>query len=172
MVISFIGVLLILGPNNEKFGWISLVGLIAILGQAGSQVFFGLQSRSEKREINLFYLFFFSSAVSFVIFLIAAPFEEGIVFQIDQLKYVDLEFYWYLLGLSLATICNQAFRGEAYRHARPGVLAPIFYFSVLVSALLDWMVLHQWPSLWTLAGAIFVVLGGVLPFIQKQIKAP
>ena len=170
MAVSFIGVLFILRPNHEIVGWVSLIGLIAALGQAGSQIFLGMQSRAEKNETNLFYLFFFSSIISLLVFLIVAPFQEGIGFEIQTLGGVDTRFYWYLLGLSLATISNQSFRGAAYRYARPGILAPMLYFSVVMSGVLDWAVFHHLPGPWTLIGAILVVLGGIIPFIQKKVE--
>ena len=170
MMISFIGVLFILRPNHQIMAWVSLIGLIAALGQAGSQIFFGMQSRAEKSETNLFYLFFFSSIVSFFVFLIVAPFQKGIGFDIQTLSHVDTRFYWYLLGLSLATISNQSFRGAAYRYARPGILAPILYFSVVMSGVLDWAIFHHLPGRWTLIGAVLIVLGGIIPFIQKKVK--
>ncbi len=170
MLLSFVGVLFILRPDDEIIGKRTIVGIIAALGQAGSQVFFGMQSQAERRETNLFYLFFFCSLISLVVFFIIAPFHQGIDFQVDTLCHVDAKFYWYLLGLSLATIANQSFRGEAYRYARPGVLAPIFYFSVVMSGALDWFVLQEIPSSATFIGAALVVLGGIIPFIQKQVK--
>lgn len=172
MGISFIGVLFILRPNHEIMGWMSVIGLTAALGQAGSQIFLGMQSRAEKSETNLFYLFLFSAIVSFFVFLIVAPFQKGISFEMQTLSHVDTRFYWYLLGLSLATISNQSFRGAAYRYARPGILAPILYFSVVVSGVLDWAVFHRLPGHWTLMGAVLVVCGGIIPFIQKKVKEP
>jgi drug/metabolite transporter (DMT)-like permease len=170
MIISFIGVLLILRPDNGIIGWVSLIGLISAVGQAGSQVFFGLQSRSEKGEANLFYLFFFSSIASLLIFLIIAPFQNGIDFEVHTLKQVDTAFYWCLLGLGVATISNQSFRGAAYKYARPGTLAPILYFTVIVSGLLDWAIFHHFPDIWTLLGGFLVILGGAIPFIRRKVK--
>lgn len=133
LIISFIGVLFILSPGHGIFSWISVVGLIAAIGQAGSQIFFGMQSNAEKAETNLFYLFFFSSLVSVLVFFAAAPFNQGVGFEIESLEACDQKFYLFLLALGIASICNQSFRGIAYRYARPGVLAPVFYFSVIVS---------------------------------------
>lgn len=146
MAISFAGVICILKPDYGIIAWVSVVGLVAALGQAGSQVFFGMQSRAEKTETNLFYLFFFSSLVSLVIFFIIAPFEQGIQFEIDSLTTLDQKFYWYLVALGLATISNQSFRGIAYHYARPGILAPMLYFSVVVSGCLDWAVFNRLPD--------------------------
>ncbi len=170
MIISFIGVLFILRPNHGIIGWVSVIGLIAAVGQAGSQFFFGMQSRAEKQETNLFYLFFFSSIVSFILFFVFAFFEQGIAFEIDSLVHVDDKFYIYLVALGLASISNQSFRGVAYRYARPGVLAPMLYFSVLVSGLLDWAVFHHLPDRWVTIGSILVVLGGIIPYIQRKVK--
>ncbi|MBS0653594.1 MAG: DMT family transporter [Verrucomicrobia bacterium] len=170
MLISFIGVLFILRPDRGIFGSLSIIGLIAALGQAGSQVFFGMQSRAERQETNLFYLFFFSSIVSFLLFFVFALLNRGIALEIDSLMHVDQKFYWYLFALGLATISNQSFRGVAYRYARPGILAPLLYFSVIVSGLLDWVVFDNLPDRWITIGAILVVVGGIIPYIQRKVK--
>ncbi len=170
MLVSFLGVLFILKPTEGIMGWNSWIGLVAALGQAGSQIFFGLQSRSEKNATNLFYLFFFSMILSFVLFLAIAPFEQGIGFEIESLRSVDQIFYWCLLGLGLATISNQAFRGMAYQHARPGILAPILYVSVPVSGVLDWVFFDQLPDRWSALGTVLVIFGGIIPFIEQKIE--
>jgi drug/metabolite transporter (DMT)-like permease len=170
MVISFAGVLCILKPDYGIIAWVSIVGLVAALGQAGSQVFFGMQSRAERTETNLFYLFFFSSIVSLVIFFIIASFEQGIRLEIDSLTNLDHEFYWYLVALGLATIFNQLFRGVAYRYANPGILAPMLYFSVVMSGFLDWVIFNRLPDRWVLIGAILVVLGWIFSHMRRQEK--
>ncbi len=169
LAISFIGVLFILSPGHGIISWVSIIGLIAALGQAGSQIFFGIQTKAERSETNLFYLFFFSSLVSILVFFVAAPFYHGYDFEFESLKLSDEKFYWFLLALGLASISNQSFRGAAYRYARPGVLAPIFYFSVIVSGLLDWWIFQHLPNRWVLIGAFLVVLGGVIPFTKRKI---
>lgn len=170
MIISFIGVLFILRPDEGIISRASIIGLIAAVGQAGSQVFYGMQSRAEKHETNLFYLFFFSSIVSFSLFFLFAFFHQGIGFEIDSLIHVDQKFYWYLVALGIASISNQSFRGVAYRHARPGTLAPTLYFSVIASGLLDWAVFNNLPDRWVSIGALLVILGGTIPYIQRKVK--
>ncbi|MBI3236605.1 MAG: DMT family transporter [Chlamydiales bacterium] len=170
MIISFIGVLFVLRPDKGILGWESYIGLCAALGQAGSQVLFGMQSRSTTNEGNVFYLFFFSTIASLLIFLLIAPFTGGILVELGSIARVDNRFYWSLLGVGFASLANQAFRGVAYRHARPGTLAPTLYFSVVVSGFLDWGIFHNLPDGWTILGAILVVLGGILPFLRKKIQ--
>ncbi len=52
------GVIFILQPDRDILSVISLIGLIAGLGQAGSQVLYGKNAHKEKNDVNLFYLFF------------------------------------------------------------------------------------------------------------------
>ena len=170
MLVSLLGVLLILKPTQGIIEWSSCIGLVAALGQAGSQILFGLQSQAEKNATNLFYLFFYSTILSFILFVLVAPFDQGIGFEVKSLQFVDQTFYWCLLGLGLATISNQAFRGIAYRHARPGILAPILYFSVIVSGVLDWAIFGLLPDRWTVLGAGLVMIGGIIPFIEKKVE--
>ncbi len=168
MSISFLGVLFILRPDYGIFAWVGVVGLIAALGQAGSQVLFGMQSRTEKIETTLFYVFFLSSVVSLLLFFIVAPLQRGLGFEISSLVNSRQEFYWYLLALGLVSVFSQFARGAAYRCARPGTLAPILYVTVIISGLLDWAVFDHLPDRWVSIGAILVVLGGLISFIQRK----
>lgn len=69
-LLAFLGVILVLHPDKSLFTPMSGIGILAALGQSGSQVLYGLKSKSENLLSSLFYLFFFTSLVSFLIFIL------------------------------------------------------------------------------------------------------
>jgi drug/metabolite transporter (DMT)-like permease len=164
IALSFIGIVLILNPNRGLFHWLSLIGIIAAMGLAGSQFLYGLHSKKEKNDANLFYYYLAASCCSFIVFLVIALWKGQLTFDLSSLTAAPLSFYLSLLALSVCSIFNQSFRGLAYRHGRPSVLAPFFYISVLLSGILDWLVFDRIPSHIVLLGAFFVISGGIVQY--------
>ena len=157
------GVIFILQPDRDILSVISLIGLIAGLGQAGSQVLYGKNAHKEKNDVNLFYLFFLSTIFSLLPLLLWFVFSKtepwNKILQVGlHPSFVDLS----LLGLSLATIVNQVCRGMAYRSCKPSTLAPFLYVAVLVSAVFDFLVFGSLPNYYSMIGAILVVVGGLI----------
>jgi drug/metabolite transporter (DMT)-like permease len=164
MIISFFGVLCILQPGKEIFGQLSIAGLLAPLGQAGSQVLFGHQARNENQKTNLFYLFFLSSLFSGLIFL----FSEEFLSEKNMWENHSLLSWATLLGISVASIFNQSFRAIAYLHGRASALAPFLYFSLIFSGILDWAIFHHLPNWLSLLGTVLVMSGGIIQIYKKR----
>lgn len=164
-LLAFLGVILILHPNRSLFTPISGIGLLAAIGQAGSQVLYGLKPKSENPLASLFYLFLFSSLFSGVLFFLIEGKEK-----IEWSQNYDWIIFTSLILMALGTLLNQYFRGLAYRCGRPSTLVTFLYFSVFVSAFLDWVVFKHTPSLLTVIGSVLIVLGGVLKvFLRAKI---
>ncbi len=151
MVISAVGVVCILQPGTGLFSKLSLIGLLAGICQAGSQVVFGLSAKKEAPEISLFYLFGFGSILSF--------------FPLIGQR-TALEVSWtpslivFILLLSSAGLMNQYFRGKAYAHRKPSTLSTFLYLSVPISGFFDWFVFYDVPNTLSIIGAILVIVGG------------
>jgi drug/metabolite transporter (DMT)-like permease len=60
----------------------------------------------------------------------------------------------------------------AYRYVSAAALAPISYFGVVFSGLLDWLIWDHIPDTITLMGIACVVMGGVLVLKHKEVPAP
>jgi drug/metabolite transporter (DMT)-like permease len=161
--ISFAGVLCILQPDKQIFAQLSIAGLLAPLGQAGSQVLFGHQARHENQKANLFYLFFLCSLFSAVIFL----FSEEFFGEKNSLENYSFFAWANVFALGIASIFNQSFRGMAYQHASASALAPFLYFSLIISGLFDWIFFNNLPNWLSLGGAILVILGGLIQIYKK-----
>jgi drug/metabolite transporter (DMT)-like permease len=166
ILISFAGVICILQPDKEIIGRISMAGLFAIVGQAGSQVLYGHQARSENPYSSLFYFFFLTACISGVAFLFSEEFFGGELPAGAQ----SIWLYGNILALGLASIFNQSLRGVAYKYAKPSTLAPFLYLSLIVSGILDWAIFQRLPNLLSVFGAVLVCAGGLIQVYYSRRK--
>jgi drug/metabolite transporter (DMT)-like permease len=162
--ISFVGVLCILQPNTSIFAKLSIAGFLAPLGQAGSQVLYRHQAKHENQKSNLFYLFFLCSVVSAVIL----AFSKEFFGKISSLEHYSFLLWVNIICLGVASVLNQSFRGEAYKHGRASALAPFLYVSIILSAILDWTIFHHFPNWLSLIGAVLVIAGGWIQVYKRR----
>ena len=68
------------------------------------------------------------------------------------------------LGLALGVVASagQYLMVQAYRFAPASLLAPFSYTSLLWSTLLGWAMFAALPDVWTLAGAVVIVVAGMV----------
>jgi drug/metabolite transporter (DMT)-like permease len=158
VIVSALGVLCVLQPNTEIFKLGSFMGLLAGVSQAASQIVFGINSKAERGDLSIFYLFLISTCVSFV------PYALG-EFQGSSFTQFN---YWLIFGLGAASLCNQLARATAYQHGSPVGLSPFLYFSILLGGFSDWLVFKTAPNFLSWIGAILVVLGGALKLYLRR----
>lgn len=155
VVISLIGAVLILQPDKEIFTFTSLIGLSSGLSQGASQVVLGINTKKENADLGIFNLFLLCALFAAIPVLIEhGPFWLG-----------EPQWSWAAILISLlaiASIANQVFRSFAYKHASPSKLAAFLYFSVILSGLWDWIVYNNPPNLFSIFGALLVILGGTI----------
>lgn len=164
ILISFAGVLCILQPDTSIFAKLSIAGFLAPLGQAGSQVLYGHQAKSEDQRSNLFYQFFLCSFVSAIVFVFSQE-----IFEVKSFpENLSVLIWLNIIGLGVASVINQSFRGLAYRHGKASALASFLYVSIIFSALLDWTIFHHLPNWLSLIGTILVILGGLIQVYKKK----
>lgn len=162
--ICFAGVLCILQPNRGIFETLSVVAILAPLGQAGSQLLFGYQAKNEDQKSALFYQYFISTIVTAIVYMFSPEFFEAK----NSLENYSFLAWANIICLGIVSIFNQSFRGIAYRHAKPSALAPFLYFSLIFSAILDWAIFHRLPNWLSAAGAVLVIAGGLLQMYKKR----
>jgi drug/metabolite transporter (DMT)-like permease len=165
--VCFAGVLCILQPNRGVFESLSIVALLAPLGQAGSQVLFGHQARHENPKSTLFYLYFLCSVVTAIAYLCSSEFFD----HKNSLEYYTLFTWANIIALGVVSIFNQNYRGKAYQYAKPSTLAPFLYFSLIFSAILDWAVFQRLPNGLSIAGAALVIAGGWIQVFRGNRKS-
>ena len=167
ILISFIGVLCVLQPHRSIFAELSVVGLLVPLGQAGSQVLYSHQAKSENQKFNLFHLYFLGTVASGIVFLFVKLFF-GAEASLAPLKGYTSWMWINLLFLAVTSILNQIFRGISYQHGKASAMAPFLYGSIIFSAIIDWAIFHHIPSWLSLVGAILVIAGGLIQLSQKK----
>lgn len=152
LLVSFAGVLFIIRPTGEIFNWAILIGLSAAIFWATGQTIFGLNVHREALETSVFYFFLMGSAFSF----------PALFFVPLHLENFGPTIAFLIFAMGLFTLFNQYMRGLAYTHGKPSTMATFIYFSILLSALFDWLFFHIIPTTLTLIGALLIILGGVL----------
>ncbi len=91
---------------------------------------------------------------------------------LSQWHAVPLLFGWiYLVGIGLTFVGSQLLVILAYRLASPTRLSPLMYIT-LITAILDWLIWHEVPTLLVFAGMALVVIGGVITVGEKAAGNP
>ncbi len=155
LAISFVGVLFVLQPDADLFIKMSWIGLLSGVAQGASQIVFGINSKTERSDLGVLYLFLFCVFFSFIPYLFWGRME--VPREINS----SLMIYWLLAGLGVASILNQLFRAMAYQHATPSKLSSFMYVSVLLAGLWDWFFFKNIPNTFSIIGAVLVVIGGL-----------
>lgn len=149
LLIGFLGVVLVLKPGFSGFSVWHVMALLSALGFAVSMVSTRELMQTEPQNRILFFYFLISVIATLPFFLfyyqpIPASAWPGLL-------YMGVVIY---LGFVLYT--------SVYRYISAAVSAPINYFAVVFSGLLDWLIWDHIPDQLTLLGVVCVVIGGVL----------
>ncbi|WP_269619568.1 DMT family transporter [Zhongshania sp. BJYM1] len=158
LVVGFLGVVLVLKPGAAGLSLWHLLALLSGLGLAVSMVSTRVLAQHEPQNRILFYYFSISLLFSLPFFLwnyqaIPASAWPGLI-------YMGVVIY---LSFVMYTM--------AYRYVSAAALAPISYFGVVFSGLLDWLIWDHIPGALTMMGIACVILGGVLVLRHKEVPA-
>jgi|TARA_R110000782_G_scaffold24552_4_gene63926 drug/metabolite transporter (DMT)-like permease len=159
LVVGFVGVVLVLKPGFTGLSLWHLLALLSGLGLAVSMVSTRVLAQHEPQNRILFYYFSISLLVS-------------LPFFIWNYQPIPLSAWPGLLYMGVAIYLSFVMYTLAYRYVSAAALAPISYFGVVFSGLLDWLIWDHIPDVLTLFGIAFVVSGGVLVLRHKATPAP
>lgn len=170
ILLGFIGVIFILHPTSGLIRWTGLIGLSAGFFSACSQVTFHKLVRKHSIYLNMFYLYFLSTAISGIILCF---FLTNITLKEDIHHFFSPFTLLLLTGLGLLGIFNQLIRGKAYRLVkRPADIMPFLYFSIIFSGIIDWIYLKNIPDIWSNLGTALIVISAILTiYINKKLRA-
>ena len=150
IVIGFIGIALILHPNQQVFSNpASLIALISGILAALAIVQLRLVSKSSSVIQMLFYYFLVSTVVS------------GVVAAI-QWQMPTAHLWWLLLGVGIFGALYQVFATWAYVAAPVRLVSPFMFFMVIFGGVLDWVIWGHIPSAVILIGAATIVIGSIV----------
>ena len=164
--LGFIGIICVLHPDAHgawNFGL--FLGLGAGFFNACSQVTFHGISQKDSPLSASFYMFGISMLIALGPMLVS--------WYMYHLKHefsymLDSDLLLILILFSLFSMSNQMFRSKAYQYAKPIHMAPFWYASIPITALMDWQFRGNVPDLITVFGCVFVILGGLLMIYHKN----
>lgn len=147
-VLGFIGVLLIARPHGEAGFFAASVVILA----ASSSAFGDLISRKMARRDNnltiVMWFFTIATLLSFIWWMVEAPHTVLTRHQIVL-----------LLSAGLLGSVTQLFVIQAFKHLHAGIMGPYSYLSIFLATLFGWLFFDEVPTLWMLAGVLFIIAG-------------
>lgn len=165
IILGLMGIICILQPEAAIFNWFSFWGILSGFTMALSQVLYGHNRGSTRTDVNIFYLFLFTSIVSLLIlFIFNGVIERDFLVAIQPILTHGYRPYLYILFIALGSIGNQFLKGGAYFFATPSFLSPFIYLAVLFSGILDWLVFNEIPNFLFIVGSILVAFSVLLRF--------
>lgn len=158
IVIGFIGVAIILNPNNNVFRLGFVFGLFAGITNAIAMCSVRiLNLKNEPMSRTLFYFFSIASIISF-------PFAWAAWIPPTGLE-------WLLAGaIGAATAAGQLFLTVGFRHGCASYLSPLAYAVVIYNGLISYFIYGKPLHYTTFIGTAFIVLGGMLTYLWKREK--
>ncbi|MCH9613099.1 MAG: Riboflavin transporter [Chlamydiia bacterium] len=166
VVSGLVGIAFVLKPDGGIFNPWSLLGLLGGLTFGLSQVLYGINRTEQRNDVNLFFLFFIASTLSFVIYLITYGLtggggESGV----EVIGSVPVAMWYVLFGMGLCTVGNQALKGLAYFYANPATLSPMIYITLIFAGVLDWIVFGKVPDGSSVIGAAIILMSVAIKLI-------
>ena len=147
--IGFLGVLVITRPGVGVFG----IGHAFALGAMLSNSFYVIMTRRMSASETPESLILFAALAPVVLLLPILPFS---------LTLPDTPVEWLVLAmLGVFGGVSHWFLVKAYSLATATALAPYPYSQMIWMIAFGWLVFHQFPDIWTLAGAAIIVASGL-----------
>lgn len=160
IVLGFIGVGIILNPGKEIFSsTASLIALASGILAALAIVQMRLISKTSTTKQMLFYYFLVSTIVAGIFAILQWQTPE------------NLHIWFLLLGIGIFGTLYQLFATLSYVTAPVRLMSPLVFLMVIFGGIFDWLIWGNLPTLLTIIGAIFVVIGAIITvyFGQKEI---
>ena len=153
--IGFAGVILVLQPQGRSFSLGELSALAGALFLAVAMMSVRWLGATEPITRVLFYYFLLST-------LMAVP-----IAAFDWEPFPAVAWAW-LIGLGVAQLVSQVLIVVAYRYASAEKVGPFIYSVIVFTALIDWLVWDQSPTLFTYLGMALVIGGGLVAVRAKR----
>lgn len=155
LLVGFAGVLIILRPLPSLLSIWHLVGFAAAWLMAASMITTRLLTYTESNQVVLFYYFSVALVVSTPLALLSWRSAPWWVYGLLLLLGLGLA-----LALWLYTL--------AYRAAKPSVLAPVSYTSVVFAGFWGWLFWRETPDVMAGVGTLLVVISAVMILWQDK----
>ena len=152
--IGFIGVLIVMRPGLTVFDPASLIPLAAAFFLGLYQIVTRKVSAVDKNETSLFYAgivgMFFMGFISFFYW-----------------KPISVDFILMFLGVGALYSSGVYFQIVALSKARASIVQPFHYTLIFWSIIFGFLFYKDIPDLFTITGAVVIIISGVYIFIKK-----
>jgi len=151
---GFLGVLLIIRPGFQALDWALMIPLLGALLWALYQVLTRLTARSDTPQTTLLW----TAALGLLAMALVGPL---------QWRNPDILGWLLLAGVSLLGSLSHYALIRALDYAEAGAVQPYSYSLLVWAALLGALVFGDIPPVWTVLGAVVVVLSGLATWRQE-----
>jgi drug/metabolite transporter (DMT)-like permease len=162
-VIGFLGALMVIQPNFERFGAVALYPV-------ATAVFFALYmllTRRISREVAPEAMQFHTAALGTAILVPVLAWGAWAEVPLLALTNPAPEVWLQLFGVGLAATVSHLSITYALRFAPSATLAPLHYLEIVNAVFFGWLFFGDWPNLLSWAG-IAVIVGSGLYIIARE----
>ncbi len=159
VVVGFLGIALILKPGSGLFQPIALMGVASAVLAALAQV--GVRRLTETEPVIR--IVFYFATISTVL--------SGLPL-IGQRDLPEPRLLALLVLMGVVATVAQLLLTRAYAEAPAAQVGPFIYACVPFAALLEGLILEQWPDALSLLGSVFVAGAGILVLRRGRVTAP
>lgn len=161
ILLGFVGLILILRPGTEIFGFASLFGLLSGIIAAISLVLLRVIGQKAEPKQIFFYYFLIATLISGV----------GVLMTWEP---IDPSKLGYLFGIGVFGLLYQVGLTMALRAAAVQLMSSLLFLSVVFGGILDWWFFHNVPSLPSVMGMLLVIGGSLIAILygRKRIVVP
>ncbi len=156
--VGFVGVTMVLRPQHQEFNLGALIPLAGAVCLAVAWISLRRLGATEPTSRILFYYF----GISTVLCLPVAVLDW---------RPFGLRGSVYLVGIAAILLVSQVLIVLAYRYAPPVKAGPFIYTVVVFTALIDWFLWNEVPTLVEVFGMVLVIGAGIIA-IRKTSQAP
>jgi len=153
MVLGFVGIVLVLNPDGTSFN----IGALFAIGGAILLAFALMSVRwlstTEPTQRILFYYFLFSSVM-------ILPFAVVSWTTVEPVAWI------YMIAIGLCLLGTQVAIVLAYQKASAVKLGPLIYSVIVFTALINWLIWGQAPTLLEVLGMALVIAGGLVAVVR------
>ncbi len=153
LALGVVGILFICRLQEGTLDKYVLYGVLSSIAFSISQITLYASSKKEDSVVIMFYLYLFTSLLAFILHL---TFSDETLLTVSNFEYPIVIF---LFSVGFFSLLNQYFRGKAYKKSKsPSELAPLIYFSVLFSSVLDLVFFSIAPDTQSIVGCVLIFL--------------
>lgn len=149
LVVGFLGVILILRPDEKLFDIASLVGLAA--GLLGAIAFTTIRRLTKSEPAERITFFYMALSIPLASIPLATSWQTPTLYG-----------WGFLIVIGGVAIIYQLFLARAYRHAKAVKVGSLLYSSVAFAYLFDFFLGRQEIPLTAIIGMILIIFGSVL----------